>query len=281
MRHSGPCWPSGKEGLLTFPPYAGSLTDRSAAARWLTSTVRAVAPQDVFLCSGGNHALVALLGAKLKGHRIAAEAFTYPAFKAIVGQLGADVVACDMDEEGLDPAALEVAVRERRVDAVYLQPTIQNPSCSVTSLARRQEIVALARTHDLLIVEDDAYRFLASDAPPRMADLAPERTLAIISLSKLINPLLKTAYLIAPVSLAEDIEAAIRLTASGASSLLAAAASRLVENLALSHRSRPSASKREGAKHCFVPYGTAWRTALIQRRSTCGWSYRPAARVLQ
>lgn len=223
------------DDLLAFPPYAGAATDRSAAARWLASAEREVAPEDVFLCSGGNHAiLVALLGANLVGRRIAAEAFTYPAFKAVTGQLGGELVRCEMDEEGLDPVALERAARERRVHAVYVQPTIHNPTCGVMSLARRQEIVAVARTYDLLIIEDDAYRFLASDAPSRMADLAPERTLSIVSLSKPINPLLKIAYLIAPASLTREIEAAIRLSASGVSSLLAAAASSLIGTLARS-----------------------------------------------
>ena len=95
-------------------------------------------------------------------------------------------------------------------------------------MTRRREIVAVARTYDLLIIEDDAYRFLASDAPPRLADLAPERTLAIVSLSKPISSLLKLAYLIAPARFAAEIESAIRLTSSGVSSLLAATASHLV-----------------------------------------------------
>jgi DNA-binding transcriptional MocR family regulator len=254
------------DALFTFPPYAGTWTDRGAAARWLASAERTVAPEDIFLCSGGNHAiLVALLGAKLVARRLAAERFTYPAFKSIVSDLGGELVACEIDEEGLDPAALERAARERSVDAVYVQPTIHNPTCHLMSIARRREIVAVARTYDLLIIEDDAYRFLASGAPPRITDLAPERTIGIVSLSKPICPLLKLAYLVAPASFAREIESAIRLTSSGVSSVLAAAASSLIGKLAYS---RLIEAKRTEAKRRQELLREAWSGVAYRTHPT-------------
>lgn len=77
-----------------FPPYAGTGADRATAARWLSCAARTVAPEDLFLCAGGNHAiLVALLGAKRNARRLAVERFTYPAFKSIVSHLGGEWVA--------------------------------------------------------------------------------------------------------------------------------------------------------------------------------------------
>ncbi len=62
-------------------------------------------------------------------------------------QLKNQVMGLAMDEEGLIPAALEAACRQRRAKLLYLTPTLQNPTTATMSLARREEIVAIARRH--------------------------------------------------------------------------------------------------------------------------------------
>ena len=56
------------------------------------------------------------------------------------------------------------------------------------SLARREAIVALARRHDLIVIEDDVYGRLPEERPPPLAALAPERTVYIGSASKSVAP---------------------------------------------------------------------------------------------
>ena len=56
---------------------------------------------------------------------------------------------------------------------MVLSPTLQNPTTASMSLARRERIVAIARRHDAIIVEEDVYGLLPTDAPPPLAMLAP------------------------------------------------------------------------------------------------------------
>src|SRR3546814_13776399 len=71
------------------------------------------------------------------------------------------------------------------------------------SLQRREEIVAVARQHDLTIIEDDVYGFLIRDRAVPLATLAPERTVYIASASKCMAPGLRVGWLAAPPALIE------------------------------------------------------------------------------
>ncbi len=82
---------------------------------------------------------------------------------------GANVVGIEMDEEGMDLARLEKAVKtEPNVKLLYLIPTFQNPSGKTMSHARRKAIYELCRRHEIVILEDNPYgelRFRGEDIP--------------------------------------------------------------------------------------------------------------------
>ncbi|KAI1849650.1 hypothetical protein JX266_004599 [Neoarthrinium moseri] len=91
---------------------------------------------------------------------------------------------------------------------IYLVPTFSNPSGKTLSLSMRQDLVALARQYDALIVSDDVYDFLqwpedssaphdsVSQVPPRLVDIDRAmpgytkwgNTLSNGSFSKVIGP---------------------------------------------------------------------------------------------
>ena len=72
----------------------------------------------------------------------------------------------------------------------YVIPDFQNPSGETMTLEERQKLVALAREHDFLIVEDSPYRELrySGEPVPTIYSLAPERTLFLGSFSKVFAP---------------------------------------------------------------------------------------------
>ncbi|PTS83858.1 aminotransferase class I/II-fold pyridoxal phosphate-dependent enzyme, partial [Caulobacter sp. HMWF009] len=82
--------------------------------------------------------------------------------------------------------------------AVYLLPTLQNPTGRIMGATRRGEIVALARRLDLWLIEDDVYGIYAPDAPPPLAVLAPERTFHVSGVSKSLAPGLRAGFLMVP-----------------------------------------------------------------------------------
>ena len=63
-----------------------------------------------------------------------------------------------MDEEGLDPDALEAELRRGGdVSFLYTIPTFQNPSGRTLGEERRRRIAELAASFDLDVLEDDPY----------------------------------------------------------------------------------------------------------------------------
>ena len=62
--------------------------------------------------------------------------------------------------------AFEAACDSREVRALFVVPSYANPTASLMPEARRKAIVAIARRHDVHIVEDDAWGPLAEDRPP-------------------------------------------------------------------------------------------------------------------
>jgi DNA-binding transcriptional MocR family regulator len=101
------------------------------------------------------------------------------------------------DDEGMQPVAFEDACRRHAPRAVYLVPTIHNPTTLTISPARRHQLAELMRRHDLLLLEDDAYGALDPRAVP-IATLVPERSHLAVSLSKCIAPGLRVALLLTP-----------------------------------------------------------------------------------
>src|SRR5690606_22101278 len=114
--------------------------------------------------------------------------------------------------QGPDLNVLEDLCKRRPVRAVYTMPTLHNPLGWVMSTRRRQALVALARRHGLLLIEDAAYAFLVEDPPPPLAALAPDTTVYVSSVSKSIATGLRVGFMAAPEEAAPGLERAIRAT---------------------------------------------------------------------
>ena len=96
---------------------------------------------------------------------------------------------------------------EKPVKFCYVIPDFQNPSGETMSLAEREALVALAREHDFLIVEDSPYRELrySGEPQPTLYSLAPERTLHLGSFSKVFAPGFRLGWILGPVELLDRI----------------------------------------------------------------------------
>jgi DNA-binding transcriptional MocR family regulator len=70
---------------------------------------------------------------------------------------------------------------------------------------RRAELVAVARRHDLTIIENDILNVMIGDRPPAFASLAPERVLHVCGFTKITLPGMRLAYLAAPPRLATTV----------------------------------------------------------------------------
>lgn len=186
---------------LAYAPPAGLEGQRRAAAGWLERTGGMVgADWTRLVCTAGaQQALALAFGAVARpGDTVLCEASTFYGVKALAEHMGYGLKGLAMDEQGLRPDALDEAAATGAFRAVSIQPTLQNPTGRIMSAGRRAQIVAMARKHDLMILEDDIYAVYAPEPPPPFAVLAPERTFHVSGVSKSLAPGLRTGFLITP-----------------------------------------------------------------------------------
>ncbi|WP_339434109.1 MULTISPECIES: aminotransferase-like domain-containing protein [unclassified Pseudomonas] len=201
------------EALLRYQPHAGRQHERASVARHLQTRGVQVDTEQVLIVNGAQQGLAVTLMALLKpGDVIAADALTYSGFKVLAEALHLEVVAIPLGDQGPDLQALETLCRSRSVRAVYSMPTLHNPLGWVTPLEQREQLVAIARRHDLTIIEDAAYAFLVENPPRALVDLAPERTVYVTGLSKNIATGLRVGFIAAPAPRVPALERIIRAT---------------------------------------------------------------------
>ena len=121
---------------------------------------------------------------------------------------GLKLHAIRVDAQGMAPEPKDEAHPPRMI---YTTPSHQYPTGAVMSLARRQQILELARRHKAWILEDDYDSEFRFSGPP-ISSLAgldqDERVLYMGSFSKVLYPGLKLGYLVVPKRLAEAFKSA-------------------------------------------------------------------------
>jgi len=201
------------EALLRYQPHAGRVHERAAVARHLLNRGLTVPAEQVLVVSGAQHGLAVSMMTLLKpGDVVAVDALTYSGFKVLAETLHLELVAVPVTPCGPDLDHLHSLCRQRPVRAVYSMPTLHNPLGWVMSLAQRERLVAIARQRNLMIIEDGAYAFLAEEAPPPLAILAPERTVYIGGLSKSVATGLRVGFIAAPMAWVSGLERTIMAT---------------------------------------------------------------------
>jgi DNA-binding transcriptional MocR family regulator len=219
-------------GLLRYQGFGGSPAAKDAASSWLSRRALVPSQERLFVAPGAHPALLGILGTLARpGDTILSEAITYPGIRSIAAQLGLRLVGLPMDAEGIDPDALAQSCRAEAPRALYLNPTLQNPTTITVSPDRRAAIAALARRFGLPIIEDDAYGFIPVHGPAPFAALVPELTWHVAGLAKCIGAGLRIAYVVAPDSRSGwPFASALRASTVMASPLTVALATRWIED---------------------------------------------------
>lgn len=218
--------------LMAYQLGGGSAADRHAGALWLAPMLGDLDEAMVAVSPGAQAALAALiLSTTRPGDVILAEPLVYPGLRTAATTLERRIEAVDMDADGMRPDALLAAARLHGARLVYLNPTLQNPTAHTMPLKRRRELLAVAEQHDLKIIEDDPYWRLATDAPPPLARLAPQRVYYVATLSKCLTPGLRTAYAVLPEArMRERFLAALNAFALMAPPLMTGLATQWIHN---------------------------------------------------
>jgi DNA-binding transcriptional MocR family regulator len=146
---------------------------------------------------------------------------TYSGMKSLANFLHIRLRGLAMDDEGIRADALEAACATTDAKALYCMPTLQNPTAAVMSEHRRREIVSIAESYRLPIVEDDSYGFLV----PRQTSLwslgRGAKTYYLTGTSKSLAPGLRVGFLLSPPDMVDRLAASISSTTLMAPSAMA------------------------------------------------------------
>jgi DNA-binding transcriptional MocR family regulator len=227
----------------------GTAAARAAAARLLALPGWRPAPGRFLFTGNARQAIAAALASLVRpGGRVGVEEFTYPLVKEIAGRLGVVLVPLGSDAGGVRPDALAAAHRAAPLSALYLQPTLHNPTSFTTGEERKRELADAARDLGLPVVEDRIWSFLHPDAVPLAAHL-PELTHVVDGLSKRVAPGLTVGLLVVPEGRDEAVAAAVRSGGWSAGRFALEAAVRWVADgvvARLVEEKRADAERRQG-----------------------------------
>jgi 2-aminoadipate transaminase len=167
---------------------------------------------ELIVTSGGMECIALTCAALLDpGDAVVVEAPTYLGALMAFAGAEAEVAAMPMDEDGLVVDALaERLAAGLRPKFVYTIPEFQNPTGRTLSLERRRALVELCRRHDVLILEDVAYRELAFDGTslPSLWSLAPDVVLQTGTFSKVFFPGVRLGWAVGPRAVVAELAAA-------------------------------------------------------------------------
>lgn len=220
-----------QDDIAGYASEAGLLHHRHTGATWLAQAEFTPSTDQVICTNGAQHGLLCSLMTLIgQGEVIATEKLTYPGLISATRMLRIRLIGIELDDQGMVPASLDSACRSNRISAIFITPTLQSPTTVTMSIQRRQEIVQVCRENNLIIIEDDTHGVLMGSRPPPLSTFAPERTVLLTSLSKVLAPGLRVGYLHAPDSLISKLSAAVRSTCWMASPLCHQVATELIES---------------------------------------------------
>jgi 2-aminoadipate transaminase len=186
---------------LQYDPTEGFSPLRQALANYLQPTGIKIEAEEVLIASGSQGVLDAI-GMVLisKGDRVAVEAPTYLGALQAFNPYEPEYVRMDTDADGLVPESLEKILQTGGIKFVYLVPTFQNPTGRSISLDRRQEIAAIIKKYNALLIEDDPYSKLRyrGNEIAAIKTLAPDHVVYVSTLSKVFAPGLRIGFCAAP-----------------------------------------------------------------------------------
>jgi DNA-binding transcriptional MocR family regulator len=220
----------GNEVLYGYVEHTGLAQHRVMGAKWARYYgLHVENDNDVVLASGAQYALTTLIQLYTQpDDTIAVEALTYPGILSIANLLGRKVVSVAMDEQGMQPHALDALCQQMPIAMVIVVPSHQNPTAATMPVARRQQLASVVNQHQIWLVEDDIYGFLNPAPIAAIVNFAPQRGFHITSLSKAISPGLRCGYIKAPSAESERLAAFIRATLWLPSPIMFAAAAVLI-----------------------------------------------------
>ena len=200
--------------VLQYGPTEGLQLVRDQITEVMLAEQMHVDVADVTVTTGGQQAIDLITKVLIDpGDILICDAPTYPGAIPTFCSYEAEIIQIESDADGmridiLEQTLAELAERGRKPKFIYSVPTFQNPGGVTLSLERRQQLVAIARRHEILIVEDNPYGLLRyeGEALPTLYALDGGAYVVYLgTFSKILSAGLRIGWVVAPPPIREKI----------------------------------------------------------------------------
>ena len=219
---------------LSYGPTAGYAPLREAIARDMRRQGADCTASSILVTNGSQQAIeLAMRTLVDRGDPVLVEEPTYTGVNSVLSALGARPVGVPVDEEGLRPDLLALAMERHRPRVLYVQPTFHNPTTRTMGEARRREILEIASRFRCLVVEDDWAGDLSFDGSHRETLHALDggrHVLYLSTFSKKLLPGLRLGWVAAPEPVFDRLVALKQIEDCGSSPLVQAALHVFIES---------------------------------------------------
>jgi DNA-binding transcriptional MocR family regulator len=139
------------------------------------------------------------------GDRAVVESPCFPPLLDLLNALGVQAIGVPLDADGLLPAELTEALRQRPA-AVFVQPRAHNPTGASWTPTRAEQLAqVLAGSPSTMVIEDDSAAGIAASPALSLASRLPSQTVHIRSFSKSHGPDLRLAAVGGPAAILDQI----------------------------------------------------------------------------
>ena len=284
---------------LRYGDPAGDPTLRAALSRRLADIGVRAAPAQIVTTVGATQALDLVSRTLLKpGDAVLVDEPGWAVEFARLALLGMRVLPVPRRENGPDLDVMQSLIKAHQPRLYVTVSVLHNPTGGSLAPDIAHRLLRLAEAHDITLVEDDTYAWLAPLHATRLAQLdGLQRTVYISGFSKILAPQWRVGYLAAPPALAEKlIDTKLLATLTTASPLeqaiavcldkgaLRRHAERLTERLDAARSRTVRLAQEAGCRFVTPPAGLfGWldvgadTEALAQRLLDAGWLTAPGA----
>lgn len=210
----------------------GSAWQKEAAVKWMEKASFQAEPEQILFSAGGQNAIAAALSSLFKaGDKIGTDPLIYPGIKTIARMLGIQLVPIEWSDNEITEEGLMSACKNDRIKGLYIIPDYHNPTTHIMSLKTRKMIGRIAKQYHLIIIEDAINSLLQESPLPPVAAFAGDQTIYILSLSKIISPGIRLAFIAVPEIYRREVATGIYILNISVSPLLLELAARLIHTV--------------------------------------------------
>lgn len=168
-----------------------------------------VLPDKIQIISGAQQGIDIISRAVLSyGDCVFVEKPTYMGAVEAFMSRGANIVAVDMEKDGMDTERLESLLKVHKPGLVYVMPYYQTPTTISYSAAKKRKLLELSYKYDFYIAEEDNLSDFCY-GPEKTVSLRSldykNKVIYIKSFSKILMPGLRLGYMVMPRVISESV----------------------------------------------------------------------------